>query len=483
MSPEPTSAFQLTKTHFKQFLECRREFWLRHHHPEAIPEPIDAHAQYLIRQGYEVERIARSVLKQSIDPEHLLRQHTVTHKNLLARFDIFRTREDGTCAVYEVKSSKHIPSTETAKAKQEKRKLNLLDLGFQVHVARLAGLDVTEAHLVTINGDYERGAELDPRAAIHIEDVTEEINSIQAEVGKLAAAAIELIAADPGDGYEDLCVRKLKCPYFRYTQPDLPAVTIYDIPGLRGERFENLVATGVLAVTDLDGTEELTANMWDFVDKIKNPPPVEIRYDEIREMLARLEYPLYFLDYETVNPAIPQFEGMRSYEQITFQFSVHVLEDADAGLTHHEYLSDGSGEPQRELVEELRKSVGDAGTVISWNKSFEQTQNRLLARLYPDHREFLESVNERMFDLAEPFAKGLYNDPGIKGWSIKNVLPVLVPGMSYDSLDVSGGAIASALWYMDVYVGSEEKERRMVQLREYCKQDTLAMVRILEALS
>jgi len=482
MTPESTSTFQLTKTNFNHFLECPREFWLRHHRPEAIPEPIDAHSQFLIRQGYEVERIARAVLQETIDPAVMIPQHTVTQASFLARFDIFRENPDGSCSIYEVKSSKHIPREVTAKAKKEKRELNLYDLGFQIYVARLAGLDVSEAFLVTIDGEYERGSELNFESLIHFEDVTNEIELIQSEIARLADAALALINADPGGELEELCAKKLRCPYFAFFRPDLPDITIYDIPGLRGDRFEKLKATGVLAVTDIVAAH-LTPKQWAFVESVKHSPELHIKHNALHELLETLEYPLYFLDYETVNPAIPQFEGMRPYEQITFQFSVISRQSADGELKHLEFLSDGYGELQRKLVEALRNAIGDTGTVISWNKSFEKTQNRLLARLYPEYAGFFESLNERMFDLAIPFQKGLYNDPEIKGWSIKRVLPILVPDMSYDSLGIAGGALASAHWYLDVFTGTKEKEQRMRELREYCKQDTLAMVRILEVLS
>lgn len=482
MTPETTSAFQLTKTNFKEYLQCPREFWLRHHHPSAIVEPIDAHGQYLIRQGYEVERIARDVLAKRVDPSRIEYQHTVTHENLLARFDIFRKNTDGSCSIYEVKSSKHIPRTETAKAKKERRELDLHDLGFQVNVARLAGLVVSQAFLVTIDGEYERGAELELDNVIHFGDVTEEINALQNEIALQIKDAFDVIEHGPHSSLENLCAKKLRCPYFDFTQPDLPKVSIFDIPRISEERIAALMDIGVIDILDVPKEADLTQTQHDFVNKAKKPGALIIKHEEIGELLESLQYPHYFLDYETVNPAIPKFEGMRSYEQITFQYSVHIRETKFSEPVHYEFLSDGTGDFQRTLVVALRDTIGDYGTIVSWNKSFEQTQNKLLARLYPEHAAFLDSVNERMFDLGMPFQKGLYNHPEINGWSIKNVLPVLVPDMSYKGLAVSGGAIASAVWYMDVFVGSENKEQRMNELREYCKQDTLAMVRILDAL-
>ncbi len=483
MIPESTSAFQLTKTNFKDYLECPREFWLRHHHPSAIIEPIDAHAQFLIRQGYEVERIARDVLAKTVDPSRTEYQHTITHENLLARFDIFQKNDDGTCTIYEVKSSKHVPSSETAKGKKEKRELNLHDLGFQVHVARLSGLQVKQAFLVTINGDYERGAELDHDAVIHFENVTGEIDELQNEIAAKIKDAFDVIEHGPHQSLEELCGKKLRCPYFEFTQPDLPEISIFDIPRISEERIAALMDIGAIDILDVPEDADLTEIQREFVNNAKKPKAFHIKADDIRSMLDSLEYPLYFLDYETVNPAIPKFKGMRSYEQITFQFSVHIIENAGSEPVHREYLSGGSGEFQLELIKALRDAIGDTGTVVSWNKSFEQGQNKLLARLYPEHAGFLESLNQRMFDLGDPFKKGLYKHPEIKGWSIKNVLPVLVPDMNYANLAVSGGATASAVWYMDVFEESENKEQTMNELSEYCKQDTHAMVRILDALS
>ncbi|NNE68448.1 MAG: DUF2779 domain-containing protein [Pyrinomonadaceae bacterium] len=482
MSPEQLPETTLTKTDFKLFLECPREFWLKRYHPEQIVTPIDAHGRYLIRQGYEVEREARALIAREFSVDALESQYTVTFENLLARFDILRMNDDGTVAIYEVKSSKHIPRLESAKSKREKREKNLYDLAFQVHVARLSGLVVSEAFLVTLDGDYVRGEDLEIEKALHFEDVTEEVTGLHRDVQLKVSEAMSVLQNGPGDGFEGLCKAKLKCAYFVFAQPELPETTIFDIPRISDKRIESLRRQGVLAVEDVPGSADLTGTQMAFVEKCKNPPPRMVDIHGISAILSELEYPLHFLDYETVNPALPKFRGMRPYEQVTFQYSVHVVESEGSEPIHYEYLSDGTGDPQSDLLKGLREAIGDAGSVISWNKSFEIKQNELLGRLFPEYAEFIDSLNARMFDLADPFRLGLYFDPAICGWSIKNVLPVLVPGMNYDDLDIGGGAAASALWYMDVFEGTEDKQERMKQLREYCSQDTLAMVKIFEVL-
>ncbi len=484
MSPEQFPAFMLTKTNFRLFLECKREFWLHHHHPEAIVMPPDANSRFRFHQGKEVHRVARGN-SHFVDASRqgMLRYEVdIRTGSLQARLDAI-SRNDQALTAYEIKSKKHVPHEEKAKSKRDKREAMLYDLGFQVFVARRSGLDINRAVLVTINGDYLRGAQLDPDGLLHFEDVSEEIESVQKEIGILAADALRLIASGPSDNYEDLCGKKLTCPYFVFSQPDLPNVTIFDIPNLRGQRLEKLKATGAIAIEDIPGDSELTEAQWNYVREVLNPAmEPRIRRSEIREM-TDLEYPHYFLDYETVNPAVPQFVGMKPHENITFQYSLHIVAEPGAEPIPSGFLAeDGRGDFQKMLVESLRADIGDGGTVICWNKSFETGQNELLARLYPEHADFLYSLNERSFDLGKPFKENLYQHPGIKGWSLKSVQPVLAPEMPYDALEIDNGIEASARWFLDVYLDSKSKTETPEHLKKYCELDTLVMVRILDKL-
>ena len=471
---------KLTKTQFRKYLECPREFWLAVHHPEAVDSVISTDVAFRIRQGYEVERIVKEYLGEfgEFDCEF---QRSVETDRLKARFDVFVEDYQGEAQIYEVKSSKFINPAEGKRKKD--RLTRLYDIGFQVFAAREAGLEIGKAFLITLNGEYRLRGALDAEEFLVIEDVTNEVKALQPKIEELIEGAFELLESEPEPGFDDLCSKKLGCEYFKFSMPDLPNPTIFNIPRLHKKKASLLLGMDVLDVKDVPADFGLTETQQDFVDFV-NAGEKRIDKTAIRKELSELEYPLYFLDYETVNPSIPQFEGMSPLQQITFQYSVHVKETRESALEHHEFLSDGSGVTPRELAESLREVIGAIGSVIVWYKHFEMGRNRELAELYPEFAEFFESVNERVFDLYEIFSKKLYRDPAMKNNSIKTVLPVLVPDMTYEGMGIGDGGEAMSRWYDEVYQGKDDlrKSETLEELKEYCKMDTLAMVEILKVL-
>jgi len=198
----------------------------------------------------------------------------------------------------------------------------------------------------------------------------------------------------------------------------------------------------------------------------------------IKERFEELRHPIFFLDYETFNPAIPLFDGYKPFDHITFQYSVHVKRDEGNELEHYEYIHLDKTDPIPTLLESLKKVLGEKGSIVVWNKSFEGSRNTRMGEIYLKYEEFCENMNDRMFDLMEIFRDQLYIDPKIKGsYSIKQVLPLLVPELKYEDLNIKEGASAMINWHEMVYgTGDEVKD----SLLRYCELDTLAMVRILE---
>jgi len=447
------------------------------HHPEEFDQVIKPDIAFRIRQGYAVEHIVRDYLGKQDDFEF---QKTVQTERLESRFDVFLETPDGS-HIYEVKSAKFIDPD--GKKRKSDRKSRLYDLGFQVFAARESGLEIAKGFLITLNGEYRLKGSLDAEKFLVIEDVTEEIEAIQIAIEEKIVQVFDLLESEPEPGYEKLCSKKLKCEYFAYAMSDLPHPTIFNIPRLNKKKASLLLSMGVLDLKDIPEDFKLTDIQQDYVDFVKSG---EKRIDTvaIRERLDTLEYPLYFLDYETVNPSIPQFDGMAPLQQITFQHSLHVKDSPESELKHHGFLSDGSDLPPKEVADHLASLIGEKGSVIVWYKHFEMARNREMGELYPEHFAFFESVNERIFDLYEIFSKKLYRDPAFASNSLKSVLPVLVPDMSYDEMEIGDGGAAMSRWYDEVYEGDDEskKTKTMESLRKYCEKDTFAMVEILSFL-
>ena len=204
----------------------------------------------------------------------------------------------------------------------------------------------------------------------------------------------------------------------------------------------------------------------------------------MKSSYEQVKYPLYFLDYETFSSAIPLIDGVKPYAHIPFQFSLHIIpSEGSEELNHFEYLADGAELPIK-MIEDMQNCIGSTGSLVSWHKSFENTRNKEMARLYPDKLDFLNDISNRMIDLEDIF-KGGYVDIAFGGsTSIKKVLPVIVPELSYDNMEVANGTDAMEAFtrMLEMPEGFDRKKLKKDML-EYCELDTLAMVRIFQKMN
>jgi hypothetical protein len=206
-----------------------------------------------------------------------------------------------------------------------------------------------------------------------------------------------------------------------------------------------------------------------------------IDHEAIRAALSEYAYPLYFFDYETYGAAIPVFDGFSPYQRIPFQFSLHVLRAPGEPLEHFEFLQEELSDPTRRVAELLGEHIDPQGSVVIWYAPFERGVNEEIAKRQPKYGPLIERINRQIVDLREVFCKQHYVHPGFRGsTSIKAVLPVLCPELSYEGLAIREGATASEQWWEMVSDnGSAHKRREIADaLREYCKLDTYAMYAI-----
>ena len=211
-----------------------------------------------------------------------------------------------------------------------------------------------------------------------------------------------------------------------------------------------------------------------------------INKDILRNFTNELRWPLYFLDYESIMPAVPMFDNSRPYQQICFQFSLHVQRTPGGELEHYEYLHDDPNtDPRPGLIKKLIETTGDSGSVIVYNQGFEQGRNTEMARDFPEYAAQLQAINDRMVDLLIPFReRGLYRPCQKGSASIKQTLPAFVPEMTYANLGIHNGTEASDQFmaFMTGKQTSEQTKEMMANLHEYCGQDTMAMVKLLDVI-
>lgn len=486
--------FYLSKTDFMRYQTCPAYAWIAKHHKELIPpEEDDWLLQRRFRAGDEVEELALTLFPpgkkvQAFGPKaaeftqtladegkQVIHQATaLSPEGYMARADILVKDGDG-WAIYEVKSG--------MRAKPE----YIHDVAFQKLAFEKAGYIIHKAAVIHLNRSYVRDGELDPATVLKVTDVTKEVKGMAPAVEKDAAEAYEYLK-NPTEPTTCPCINKPRyehCPTFAHFHPDVPEYSIFHVSGLGKRVLKQLATENKFEITDLPDGTKLNDRGNHQVLMAKEGKPI-IKEDQIKGILNGLQFPLYFLDYETTTGGLPLFEGCKPYQNMPFQYSVHVLEAPGAELKHYEYLATNqTANPVAELTDELQKVIGPKGTVIVWYKRFEMGCNEQMAEMHPPAAAFLKDVNERIFDLMEVFSDFHYVHPEFKGsTSIKNVLPVVVPELTYNDLAVQKGDRASALWEDSTKDSFDPAERDKLypDLLEYCKLDTLAMVKIYEHL-
>jgi len=478
----------LTKSDYLRYLQCHLYCWLYKHKKALIPPPSEP-TKFIFEQGDLIESYARKLFpsgklvkgfynKAQEQTEQLIEsgsktifQATAMTNDLMAMADVFKYDDKNKCwNIYEVKSGT------SADIKY------IHDICFQRITFQEAGYQIGKVFLIHVDKSFTSNGEIDPHELLITEDVTAQVNEIESEVGANIKNALKLIALpkQPTHRESDCPCSYSSCPLPEHCFPNVPEYSVYHL-FQKGEKLNKLIDQNVIKVADVPDDFELTDIQEKYVSVAKTGEP-KIQVEEIKERLNQLEYPLYFLDYETFNPAIPPFDKYHPYQQIPFQYSLHIIKSPSSEAKHYEYLHDRLDDPVPQLLKNLSQQIGTKGSVISWNKGFEMDRNNEMRTLYPKHKAFLKSVNDRMFDLMEIFSQRLYMHPDFKGSaSIKNVLPVLAPGLTYKGMKIAEGTMASYSWYRTVTEANmdhEEKDLIREDLLKYCGQDTWAMVKI-----
>ncbi len=485
----------LSKSDFLKYQCCASYLWLWKYKKEVVPVDDEEAINQRLEQGNEVERFARGLFPNAVlvdthgkkarneteklvaDGTKAIFQATVyTDKELLAMADIIEFDEDSqTWTLYEVKSTNSV--------KPE----HIYDLAFQRVAFEDAGYKIGKVVVIHLDKTYVRKTVVEPSALLTQTDVTEKVEKILPTIRQQAYDALEVLKQtdEPIKCSCRLKTRSGHCPTFNYLNPDIPEYSVFNISRIGAKNLAVLVDGDIHNVHDVPEDIKLSIGQKNQVLVAKSKEPI-INKPAIQELLSELEFPLYFLDYETVSSALPMFNGCTPFQQIPFQYSLHVLREPNGELEHYEYLGrDCVNPPMPELLESLKRHIGDTGSVIVWYKVFETGRNAEMGKAYPEYADFLEGVNNRVFDLMDIFSKQHYVHHDFKGSSsIKYVLPVLVPEFSYKEMDIQNGLVASIRWY-DAVMGNtdeEQAQKTYEALLKYCCLDTLAMVKIYEYL-
>jgi hypothetical protein len=483
----------LSKSRFMSGMQCHKRLYFELYEPELAEEP-SAGQQAILDQGTEVGKLARGYFPggEHIDEDHLSHDaamaHTTRaladpkvpapyeaafrHDEVRVRADILSRAPRGAFDLAEVKSSTRV--------KDE----YLWDLAIQVYVLRGAGLKLQRSRLLHINGEYVYpGGAHDPRKLFTLDDLSYEIDPLLEKVRELLNAMRgPLWEKKPPDvPVGDQCHAPYECPFIANCHPPGPEFPVTELYRLSSRLKERLQADGIASIRDIP---EDYGGLSDRNRRIREVVlSGEAFVDEaVRGALSKLRYPVFFLDFETIFPAIPLFVGTSPYDQIPFQWSAHRL-DKDGALKHFEFLHGGTSDPRPAFLESLLTMLGTKGDICVYS-SFEATQLRAMREAFPEHALPIEKVIGRLVDLLPKIREHVYHPEFHGSFSIKSVYPALIPNSGYDDLAITDGSSATAayLTLMAPETAKETREAVREDLLKYCRRDTEAMVQVCRSL-
>jgi predicted RecB family nuclease len=483
---------RISKSKFVAGCQCVKRLYWQVHEPELAAEP-DAAAHAIMEQGREVGLLARQLflggvevgnegsLDQAIRTTRELVANPAVpaifegvfeHDGVLVRVDVLHRRRDGRWRLVEVKSSTSV--------KEE----HVDDVGIQYRVLSRSGLDVASCCLAHVNRNYVfQGGIVDPWRFFRIRNVIRQVERLQPKLTFQLRAAFTVLstpkAPDIAPGKH--CTFPVTCEFFDRCNPPLPDDHIGYLPRLHASAEEELEGMGVESIHDVPEDFQLTEIQRRAATCVQTG---EAWFSpELGKALESLSHPLYFADFESVNPAVPRLPLMRPYDQLPFQWSVHVLRQPGAEPEHYEFLATDASDPRREFVESLCNALGESGNIVVYS-AFESQRLSELGAYLPEFADRIKQIQARLWDLLPVVRNNVYHPAFAGSYSLKYVLPALVPEMSYADMEVADGQAAGLAWESLIRgkLDGDERDRITKALLDYCGQDTLALVRLLEKL-
>lgn len=314
---------------------------------------------------------------------------------------------------------------------------------FRRYVFEAAGTPVASTAVLHLDGRYVRDGELDPGALFALRDVTGELEphleTIEPSLSRMLEALS--VSAEPRPMAEGRCRSPSNCPFAELCRSELPRHHLYTLH--RGkEHADRLLRAGIRTVTELPSGTRLTERQRIQREAVVTGAPY-IDRAALARFLARLEYPLRFLDFECFALPVPQFSAVRPLQSIPFQYSLHTRAAPLEPAVHTAYLAPCGTDPRPGLAESLSRSIGESGSIVVFNRSFEARMLSDLAAAFPEHEPWVGSALGRLVDLCEPFERFAFYHPDQEGRiSVKSLLP-LFSGKRFESLPVSNGRDAS----------------------------------------
>ncbi|MFC1578246.1 DUF2779 domain-containing protein [Thermodesulfobacteriota bacterium] len=485
---------KISKSQYITGIQCPKALWFYRHRPDLKPEVSEAQ-QHIFDTGHEIGELAQEYFPSGIEiteeyyeidkaiksteeavskgEKFIFEATACSPDGAYSRIDIFKkVKGSDAWDLIEVKASTGV------------KDYQVHDIAFQRYAFVNAGYKIRKSILMHVNNQYVRSGELNVDELFNLEDCTDLMNDLLPGIKGELRNLIQILKKNQEPSIEigDHCHDPFDCDYIHHCWQHVPEYSVYNIS--RGQKRDALLIDDIVEVADIPDNFETTERQRVDILAYKNNQ-IHVDIEEIKDFLDALVYPLYYLDYETIFPAVPLFNNSRPYQQIPFQFSLHIQKKKGGDLKHVEFLHTDTSDPRPGFIQSLVQNCGEIGSVVVYNRSFESGINEQLAAVFPKYRDSLIGINNRMVDLLIPFRSRWLYHPDMKGSaSLKAVLPAFVPELSYDNLSINDGGAASRIYLSCIKetVSEAEKKKIYQDLREYCGQDTFAEVKLLDVL-
>lgn len=434
-------------------IQCQKRLYLSKFRRDLLPEEVDEQQQAIFDAGIDTGLLAQQLFPNGIDASPLTPfdyQKSVkrTQSYLMTNDVIYEAcfqYEGALCAIDILVRKDDLWYAFEVKGTNSVKPQHITDAAFQYYVMTRSGLPLGDISIVHFNSSYVRRGDLDVQALFTatsvLNDVIEQQDSVKENIGVLKAMLAAKVEPEIEVGTH--CTNPYECPFIDHCWKDVAE-----------EESEELSTEATVDTSSLQG----------FVSELK--------------------YPIYYFDFETVMYGIPPYNESSPWQALPFQYSLHKQQKPQSTCTHSEYIGDGKSDPREALILKLINDLGTKGTILAWHASFEISCLKGLIRNFPQYEKPLQSIIHRMVDLKIPFSKKWIDIPACKGSaSIKVVLPVFIPELSYEDLDIQEGMTASFVYSQLQYQDEATQQTQQKQLLEYCKLDTFAMVRIFEKIN
>ncbi|MCD6135291.1 DUF2779 domain-containing protein [Candidatus Bipolaricaulota bacterium] len=486
----------LSKSLYTRGLQCTKSLWLKKYNRDVLTPP-GAQSQAVFATGDKVGALACELFPDgkeipfegtTFDEKIALTQRwmkegitniyeaTFNFDNILVMVDILHINDDGSVEIYEVKSSTEV------------KDVYLHDASIQYYVLNGLGYTVKTSNIVHINNKYVRDDALEIDKLFTIANISDEVLEMQADIPTYLAHFRKQLSNKDVEPEVDIgkhCNKPYECDAKAYCWKHIPEYSIFNISRLNTDKKFELYRDGVIEFNQITDTSTYSLSQQIQIESEQDNKEI-INKPAIKEFVNGLTYPLYHLDFETFQQAIPEWKGISPFMQIPFQYSIHI-EQEDGSLEHKEFLAKEGIDPRYELARKLVEDIPTDVTVLAYNMGFEKGVIRKLAAMFDEFSDSLMLIHDNVQDLMTPFQKKDYYVPDMKGsYSIKLVLPSLVPEMAqaYKALDgVQNGGEAMQTYARLAHMDDKQEVGRLREaLLRYCELDTLAMVKIFNKL-